>query len=72
MAEVCSGIQVELDSVETVKKSLIIVAHVLSLALANFKTGSFGLWDAEHRVILDDLMIVLNHEFHGTEGSECG
>jgi hypothetical protein len=47
----------------------VIVLTVLSLALANFEQAHRP-WDAEHRIILHDLMSAFEHELHAAQISE--
>ena len=48
----------------------IFVGNPLSLTLAKNLMGSSGARDAEHRIVLDDFMSTVEHEFHATEVSE--
>jgi hypothetical protein len=40
--------------------------ELLSSTLANFSSSSAA-WDAEHRIVLDDVVGTLKHEFHAAE-----
>jgi hypothetical protein len=41
----------------------------LSSTLANF-SNSPGTWNAEHRIVLDDVVGTLEHEFHAAQAAE--
>ena len=41
----------------------------MSSTLANFSSSS-GAWNAEHRIVLDDVVGTLEHEFHAAEVAE--
>src|SRR5579864_5920518 len=46
--------------------------HLLSLTLAKNWTGLSGTRYAEHRIVFDDFMSALEHEFHAAKVSEAG
>jgi hypothetical protein len=45
-------------------------ARRLSSTLANFSKSS-GAWNAEHRIVLDDVVGTLEHEIHAAEAAKC-
>ena len=47
-----------------------VTAMLLSLTLANFELGSLAALDAEHRVVLDDLMSAREHQLHAPHIAE--
>jgi hypothetical protein len=54
------------DELEVSYRTVVDITHRLSSTLANFSSSSAA-WDAEHRIVLDDVVGTLKHEFHAAE-----